>query len=98
MMVVQRESAINLVSAAISAGIFNDLGSGSNVDVCVITAEGTTMLRNHARPNERGAKEKRYKFRLGTTAWTKESVRKFVVDESVTQIPAPAGGDAMDIS
>ena len=56
------------------------------------------MLRNHVKPNEREAKEKRYKFRLGTTAWTKESVRKFVVDESVTQILVPAGGDAMDIS
>jgi hypothetical protein len=34
---VQREEAIDLVAAAIKAGIFNDLGSGSNVDVCVIT-------------------------------------------------------------
>ena len=33
----QREQAINLVHHAIKAGIFNDLGSGSNVDVCVIT-------------------------------------------------------------
>jgi len=33
----QREEGIQLVSEAICAGIFNDLGSGSNVDVCVIT-------------------------------------------------------------
>ncbi|KAG2586460.1 hypothetical protein PVAP13_5NG038100 [Panicum virgatum] len=32
-----REEGIQLVSEAICAGIFNDLGSGSNVDVCVIT-------------------------------------------------------------
>jgi hypothetical protein len=25
------------VAQAISAGVFNDLGSGSNVDICVIT-------------------------------------------------------------
>lgn len=34
-----REEAIELCSQAIQAGIFNDLGSGSNVDVCVITEE-----------------------------------------------------------
>lgn len=34
---LQREEGINLVSEAICSGIFNDLGSGSNVDVCVIT-------------------------------------------------------------
>ena len=30
------EEAVRLVARAIRAGIFNDLGSGSNVDVCVI--------------------------------------------------------------
>ena len=37
---LQREEGINLVSEAICSGIFNDLGSGSNVDVCVITKVG----------------------------------------------------------
>ena len=44
---------MELVAAAISAGIFNDLGSGSNVDVCVITKDKTDYLRNYERPNER---------------------------------------------
>jgi len=34
---LQKDEGINLVSEAICAGIFNDLGSGSNVDICVIT-------------------------------------------------------------
>lgn len=34
---VKREEGIRLVCEAICSGIFNDLGSGSNVDVCVIT-------------------------------------------------------------
>ena len=34
---VQRDEGIKLVCEAICSGIFNDLGSGSNVDVCVIT-------------------------------------------------------------
>lgn len=56
----QREEAVALVSAAISAGIFNDLGSGSNVDVCVITASGTEMLRNYKTDNVRATKENTY--------------------------------------
>lgn len=91
---LQRESAINLVSAAISAGIFNDLGSGSNVDVCVITAAGTEMLRNHVMPNERVPKERIYNFRRGTTAVLASKVRELVVEEVV--LPVGAGGDAMD--
>lgn len=46
----QRQQAIDLVSRAIRSGIFNDLGSGSNVDVCVITKEQTEMLRNYEMP------------------------------------------------
>lgn len=34
---LQREEGVNMVTKAICSGIFNDLGSGSNVDVCVIT-------------------------------------------------------------
>jgi 20S proteasome subunit beta 2 len=49
----QRSEAVALVATAISAGIFNDLGSGSNVDVCVITQQGTEMMRNYLKPNER---------------------------------------------
>ena len=52
------------------------------------------MLRNLYMPNERGQKEKNYKFRRGTTAWTKESIKRLVADETIT----PISGDAMDIS
>ena len=90
----QREQALQLVTAAISAGIFNDLGSGSNVDACVITAAGTEMLRNFVKPNERVEKERKYIFRRGTTAWKSESIRNLIVDEQVT----PVVGEAMDVS
>ena len=33
---MSEEQAKNLVKDAIKAGIFNDLGSGGNVDLCVI--------------------------------------------------------------
>ncbi|KAA1471015.1 proteasome subunit [Dentipellis sp. KUC8613] len=95
---MERDEALSLVVAAISAGIFNDLGSGSNVDACVITANRTEYLRNFVKPNERATKERTYGFRRGTTAWTKERVRNLVVEETVTPVPAPAEGEAMDIS
>ena len=33
---LERDEAVALVARAIRSGIFNDLGSGSNVDVCVM--------------------------------------------------------------
>lgn len=77
-----RQEAIDVVSEAIEAGIWNDLGSGSNVDVCVIEGEQvegkytgkakTDYLRNYRTPNEKVTKERNYKWRRGVTAWTKE--------------------------
>ena len=57
-----------MVKDTIESGIFNDLGSGSNVDVTVITKEGAEVLRNYRKPNERGQKEQSYKYARGTTS------------------------------
>jgi len=59
---MEEEDAKALVASAIRAGIFNDLGSGSNVDLCVIRQHPTdpklppTMeyLRNIDKPNDVG--------------------------------------------
>mmetsp|Transcript_5551 Transcript_5551/g.7820 ORF Transcript_5551/g.7820 Transcript_5551/m.7820 type:complete len:287 (-) Transcript_5551:17-877(-) len=45
------EEAVELVSQAILAGVYNDLGSGSNVDVCVIKpGNSIDMKRNYLTP------------------------------------------------
>ncbi|KAJ2722228.1 proteasome core particle subunit beta 2 [Coemansia sp. Benny D115] len=62
-----REEGIELVKDAIESGIFNDMGSGSNVDVCVLTKDHTEVLRGYSRPNQRVAKEQSYVFNRGTT-------------------------------
>ena len=62
---MNREEAIDLVAEAIQAGIFNDLGSGSNVDVTVLTKGNVEVLRNHIRPNQRQEKEAVYNFPRG---------------------------------
>ncbi|GAA6058594.1 hypothetical protein JCM10212_007033 [Sporobolomyces blumeae] len=108
---LSRQAAIDLVCEAIEAGIWNDLGSGSNVDVCVIEGEKddkgnwskvgkarTDMLRNYRTPNEKVVKERNYKWRRGVTAWTKEEVTKLVVGEEVVPLAAaPAGQTAMEV-
>lgn len=42
-----KEEAMALVAKSIRSGVYNDLGSGSNVDLCVITKEGAEYLRNY---------------------------------------------------
>ncbi|POS87045.1 Proteasome subunit beta type, partial [Erysiphe pulchra] len=68
------DEAVTLASNAIQAGIFNDLGSGSNVDVAIITKDRTTLKRGFVKPNERGKKQKSYTFKRGTTALLNEKV------------------------
>jgi 20S proteasome subunit beta 2 len=41
-----REEACALVADAIRSGVMNDLGSGSNIDLCVITKDGVDYMRN----------------------------------------------------
>ncbi|KAG0468285.1 hypothetical protein HPP92_017613 [Vanilla planifolia] len=65
---LSREEGIQIVCEAICSGIFNDLGSGSNVDVCVITKGKTEYLRNHQLPNPRTYISSRgYSFAKGHT-------------------------------
>uniref|UniRef100_A0A7S3UXB1 proteasome endopeptidase complex n=1 Tax=Heterosigma akashiwo TaxID=2829 RepID=A0A7S3UXB1_HETAK len=52
---LSEQEAIDLVQNAILAGISNDLGSGSNIDICVITSSRVEYLRNHAQEPGKGA-------------------------------------------
>ena len=68
---MEEEEAKKLVHDAISAGIFNDLGSGSSVDLCVIREDGTEYFRGYSHPNGfRGTDKKtskEYTYPRGTT-------------------------------
>ncbi|QQK42473.1 Proteasome beta subunit, C-terminal [Penicillium digitatum] len=88
---LDRQGAIDICAEAIKAGIFNDLGSGSNVDVCVIEKDQPTqLLRNYMKPNERPQKERNYRFPRGTTAYldqrviSKEDMKKYVTIETLS--------------
>lgn len=100
---LDRQGAIDICAEAIKAGIFNDLGSGSNVDVAVITGEKTTLLRNYIKPNERERKARDYKFRRGTTAVlnekviTREEISKYVTVHELEDDNVAAAAERMDV-
>lgn len=95
-----QDEAVQLASNAIQAGIFNDLGSGSNVDVAIITKDKTTLKRGFVKPNQRSQKEKTYVFARGTTAVLnekiirKEEISKYV---SVHDLGSEEAGEKMDV-
>lgn len=78
------EEGMKLVRDAITAGIFNDLGSGSNVDLCIIRKNSKQFLRNYEIANERGQRKLNYDFKKGTTGVKSVKVIPFeVVEEHV---------------
>ncbi|KAH0322420.1 N-terminal nucleophile aminohydrolase, partial [Aureobasidium melanogenum] len=100
---LNKDDAIKLCADAIQAGIWNDLGSGSNVDVCVITAEKTTLLRNYITPNKREQKIRNYKFQRGTTAVlnekiiTRQDISKYVTVHELSDNDAGQAAEKMEV-
>lgn len=72
-----------LVAKAIRAGIFNDLFSGGNVDVCVITKEGAQMFRNFEKPTPRLFRAQYPPFKKGVTPILTEKITNLVTVEDV---------------
>jgi hypothetical protein len=59
--VAQEDEAVALVRRAVRAGIENDLGSGGNVDLCVITAAGAVVTYGVEHDHEVAPLRARYK-------------------------------------
>jgi len=89
---MQRQEAIELVHAAVSSGIFNDLGSGGNVDIVVLTKGGREILRNYDKPNPRKyRREKGYNFPRGTTPVLRTEITTLETKVTITE------GEAMEM-
>lgn len=68
------EDAKEIIVKAIEAGIYHDLGSGSNVDLCVIQKGKVDFFRNYVSKNKKQfSMEKAYSFPKGTTSNSKLS-------------------------
>lgn len=77
-----KEQAMELVVAAIEAGVYHDLGSGSNVDVCVIMRGKVEMYRNLKHDNQKVySKPGGYQFRKDRVQVLEEVRHKVVVTE-----------------
>lgn len=92
---LELEDAKKLVRDAIAGGIFNDLGSGSNVDLCVITKEGTQYLRPYDVANEKGVRQGKYSYKRGATAVLTKEVKPIVME--VTETRVTQSGEAMEM-
>lgn len=77
---LELEEAKQLVRDAVCAGIFCDLGSGSNVDLCVINEGGAKYLRGYDRPATRGQRGGQYRYKHGTTPVLTENVTRLCLD------------------
>ncbi|KRX04386.1 hypothetical protein PPERSA_05647 [Pseudocohnilembus persalinus] len=72
------EEAKELVCRCVEAGIVHDLGSGSNVDLCVIRKGKTEYLRNYKQVHSQKQSEPfDYKFPKGNTPFVKQFDIKF---------------------
>lgn len=86
---LELEEAKELVRVAIHAGIMNDLGSGNNIDVCVITRQGVDYIRPYQESEYKDKRKMKYKYRPGTTPVLTEKVvplKLEVVKETVQQM------------
>ena len=85
-----KDEAIEICIAAIEAGIYHDLGSGSNVDVCVIQNKSVDFLRNIKSDNFKiFSKPSGYKF---------DEKRVQVLDEFKQKFEVAQAPQAMDLS
>jgi len=83
------EEGKKLVRDAIAAGIFNDLGSGSNVDLCIIVKNSAKYLRPYEESNLKGERQGKYVFKRGTTeVLTSKSIPLEVEETIVRHIEA----------
>lgn len=78
-----------LVRDAIASGVFNDLGSGSNIDLCVIRENSVEYLRNYELANKKGERKLDYRFKHGTTATLHTTIKDLEVTTQVQPVASP---------
>lgn len=77
---MNESDAKELVADAITAGIMNDLGSGSNVDLCVIRKNSAEKLYAVRKVCVSGKKILDYKVKAGTTGVTSKLIKEIELD------------------
>ncbi|XP_066588632.1 proteasome subunit beta type-7 [Prorops nasuta] len=80
---LEESAAKTLVADAIRAGVLNDLGSGSNIDLCVIRKGSVDYIRPYEVACEKGKRTGTYKFKPGTTAILHKKITPVVIEEEI---------------
>ena len=94
---MEKDEAVALVARAIKSGIFNDLGSGSNVDICILTKDGVEYRRNMETPNPKTyARKNPVVYPPGTAHITKERVWDLQTLVTVSPGEPGAAGASME--
>ncbi|KAH9386658.1 20S proteasome subunit beta 2 [Nematocida major] len=80
---MREEEAVELACEAITAGIMNDLYSGSNIDICVIrrgqeTVFETDYRRNYREVGKKAARSMKYAYPRESVKITKEQVFELI--------------------
>jgi len=79
---MEESDAKQLVRDAIAAGIFNDMGSGSNVDLVVIRPNNNVdYLRGYDEANVKGTRRQKYTYAKGTTEVLSTTVRHIKLND-----------------
>lgn len=84
---MNEQEGIKLVRDAIAAGIFNDLGSGSNVDICVVRKNDHKLIRGYEIAVTKGERSHDYTPKRGATGIL--SCKKFnieIIEDEAMQI------------
>lgn len=92
---MSEEEGIQLIRDAIAAGIFNDLGSGSNVDVCVIKKGSVDYKRTYDEANKKGVRQGSYRYPKGTTRVLSTKVLNIEVENVAVRTIEP---ERMDVA
>ena len=95
---MSKDDAMQLVIEAIQSGISNDLGSGSNCDICVITKDKTEFKRNIYKTQKPAPKQLNYKYTKGTTTVLNTKIIKFGDDDGGYNIESYIPDDSTTIN
>jgi len=87
---MEKQEAMTLVRDAVASGIFNDLGSGTNVDLCIITDGKVEYLRPYDEANLKGVRQGSYRYKRGTTGVLTTEVKKIPFDITKEDVKAEA--------
>jgi 20S proteasome subunit beta 2 len=86
---MSEQEAKELIADAVTAGVTNDLGSGTNVDLCVIRKNSSEKINGYRVVCESGKRILDYSIKRGTTGVASKTIKEIeieIVEEKVEQM------------